>query len=91
MANAWVDGSFTNVGCTVDLIIEWIRDLSLSVRYSAEQHWDNVFNLTAERMLPETKKFLVYSNFIWNSLLGLLSILVRHDDVYNGEYCGSFI
>lgn len=87
MANAWVDGSFTNVGCTVDLIIEWIRNLSLSVRYLAEQHWHNVFNLTAERMLPETKKFLVYSNFVWNSLQGLLNILLQHDDVYNGNFC----
>lgn len=84
LADAWLDGSHANVGCTVDLIITWIGHYMVALRELADEHWHNLLSFADYALPPETVRFINFSNFAWTSLEKLLLALLGPSEVYSG-------
>lgn len=92
LAQNWLDGSYANVGCTIDLIIDWIIKYMLALRGAADEHWDTLFEISDRMVPPETVRFINFSNFAWTSLHRLLSnIMGPAEDITCKNMIGEII
>ncbi|ODM96006.1 Protein ELYS, partial [Orchesella cincta] len=85
LANAWLDGSYANVGCTVDLIIDWIASYMSAIRSMADSQWENLFSFSNDALAPGTVHFINFSNFAWTSLHMMLITLMNPSEVYTAR------
>lgn len=85
LAAVWIDGSYANVGCTVDLIIDWVASYLIALRSSADEHWESLLLLADHTLPPETVRFINFSNFAWTALHRMLLKLMNPTEIFSGR------
>lgn len=83
-AASWLDGAYSNAGCTVDVLLNWISAYTFSLRIMARDHWEDLHKSHLEFLAPATAHFIHYSNFVWESLLAVFTTITRPDEVFLG-------
>jgi len=91
LASSWFDGSYSDAGCTIPLIVEWIGSFGEFVQTQAHEHWDQMFSIMNEEISPETSQFLDYSLSIWRSLWDLADIIFDSLENKAGNFIKSHI
>jgi len=81
LAQAWFDGSYANVGCSINLLVEWISSLTCCINTKAKEHWRILFDCRNDGLPRDSATFLHYSYYVWTNLRSFLTTLMRPEQV----------